>query len=527
MKITICQLNYTVGDISGNTKKIVDAITQAQKKQNDLIIFSELAVIGYPPSDVLFNTVFIDDAINVLHQIATYCTEITAIVGGIEINNNNGKRLFNAAYILSNGKIQKVYHKSILTSCDVFDEAHYFEPSMFKPSLFKVHEQKIFITIGEELWNVNQNAHLAEEIMNLHPDMVINISALPYSIYQYEQVPSLLQAIYRKFNCPLLYVNQVGFHNHFIFAGGSTYIKEHKKHILPFFEESVYEINTEQEVIEINEPSTISLLYRSLIYGIKEFFVKNKFSKAVLGLSGGIDSAVVALLAADALGNENVHALLMPSRFSSNHSVTDAVELCQRNKIKYDILSIEKPFQAFESSLSEIFKGKKTDVTEENIQARIRAIYLMAYSNKFGHILLNTSNKSELAVGYGTMYGDLTGAISVLGDIYKTQVYQLAEYINRKKELIPLNIIQKPPSAELHVNQKDSDTLPDYAVLDKILYAIIEEHRTAEEVISLGFDKETVIKVLHLIKSNEYKHFQAPPVLHISPKIWNTERGYF
>ncbi|NMC98651.1 MAG: NAD(+) synthase, partial [Bacteroidales bacterium] len=291
-----------------------------------------------------------------------------------------------------------------------------------------------------------------------------------------------------------------------------------------FFQESHSTIDLDTISAKGDVFQQTASLYEALILGIQDYFIKNNFKKAVLGLSGGIDSAVVAVLAAHALGNENVHCLLMPSRFSSQHSIDDAVELCKRNNLSYHIIPIEQPFRSFEQSLSSVFEGKENDVTEENIQARVRAIYLMAYSNKFGNILLNTSNKSEMAVGYGTLYGDMCGAISVLGDVYKTQVYQLAHFLNTQNELIPIHIIQKPPSAELRPNQKDSDSLPEYDLLDNLLYHIIEMQLTIPDLINMGFSEDVVKKVYRLVQNNEYKRYQAPPVLRVSSKAFGYGR---
>jgi NAD+ synthase (glutamine-hydrolysing) len=535
MKITVCQLNYIVGDISGNTQKIIEAIEKAKKEQSDMVVFSELSVCGYPPYDLLFNSSFISDSITAIEKIASCCTDITAVVGGIDVNKGTGKHLYNTAFILSQGMVKAVYHKSLLPTYDVFDEARYFEPS-YKPLMIEVNGKRIFITICEDLWTnetdtqpalgkPHYNYDTIAEIKLLKPDFVINIAASPFSAFQYNYRYNLLLSIHQKLECPLLYVNQVGANTELVFDGGSAFYKDNTRYFqLPFFEEKEMEINTEQIVANVTAMSGIQALNQALVTGIKDYFAKNGFTKAVLGLSGGIDSAVVALLAKQALGEENVHTLLMPSRFSSEHSLTDAIELCKRNHISYDILSIEKPFQSLESGLREIFKNQPPDIAEENIQARIRAVFLMAYSNKFGPILLNTSNKSEMSVGYGTLYGDMAGAISVLGDVYKTQVYQLAHFLNKNEELIPINIIRKPPSAELRPNQKDSDSLPEYDILDKILYHIIEEQLSISDMVAKGFDDLTVQKVFKLVHTNEYKRYQAPPVIRVSTKAFGYGR---
>jgi len=535
MKITLCQLNYIVGDIEGNAQKIIEHIKQAKSENSDVVVFSELAICGYPPYDLLFNSSFVQKSVEAINIIAQHCIGITAIVGGIEAHHGDGKNLFNTAFVLQNGQITHTYHKALLPTYDIFDEARYFEP-VYKPAVFKLKNVKFAITICEDLWTTETDIHPSPGKPNyqynilqankaLNVDFIINIAASPYSISQHSYRYEVLARAYNILQCPIIYVNQVGANTDLIFDGGSVvFNKKGEKYFLPFFEECHQTINfdtyTKQEICL----KPIESLYHALKLGIHDYFTKNNFKKAVLGLSGGIDSAVVAVLAAHALGNENVHCLLMPSRFSSQHSVDDAVDLCHRNQITYDILSIEQPFIAFEQSLHNLFQDLPNDVTEENIQARIRALYLMAYSNKFGHILLNTSNKSEMAVGYGTLYGDMCGAIAVIGDVYKTQVYELAKFLNKKQELIPINIINKAPSAELRPNQKDSDSLPEYEHLDKLLYHIIEMQLTIPDLINLGFSEDIVKKVYRLVQINEYKRYQAAPVLRVSSKAFGYGR---
>jgi len=535
MKITLCQLNYIVGNIEGNALKIIEHIQQAKSEKSDLIVFSELAICGYPPYDLLFNSSFVQLSIGAIKEIANHCVGIAAVVGGVDFNYGDGKSLYNAAYVLNNGKIQHVYRKALLPTYDVFDEARYFEPS-YEPLIFTHKGKRIAITICEDLWLPQIDIHpapgkpkyqydLISSNNALTPDFVINIAASPFSVFQHSYRYELLNKVFEQFNCPLVYVNQIGSNTDLIFDGGSVvYNKKGEKYFLPFFQESHSTIDLDTISAKGDVFQQTASLYEALILGIQDYFIKNNFKKAVLGLSGGIDSAVVAVLAAHALGNENVHCLLMPSRFSSQHSIDDAVELCKRNNLSYHIIPIEQPFRSFEQSLSSVFEGKENDVTEENIQARVRAIYLMAYSNKFGNILLNTSNKSEMAVGYGTLYGDMCGAISVLGDVYKTQVYQLAHFLNTQNELIPIHIIQKPPSAELRPNQKDSDSLPEYDLLDNLLYHIIEMQLTIPDLINMGFSEDVVKKVYRLVQNNEYKRYQAPPVLRVSSKAFGYGR---
>lgn len=538
LKVALCQHNYIVGDIDGNSRKIIASIQRAKREKANLVVFSELAICGYPPYDLLFDSFFVNKCLETINFIANECSEITAIVGGVDWNNGNGKSLFNTAFVLSNGKIIAKYYKALLPTYDVFDEARYFEP-FYKPVFIDINGKKVGITICEDLWTaeVDNNPSpgkpyyqydVLSENKKLEIDLLVNISASPYSYFQIQHRYEILKRAQKIISCPIIYVNQVGAQTDIVFDGGSAYIDDKGISIVSFFKEEVSIFDLSNVIYNYNKIklSQIESIYHALVQGIKDFFLKNNFKKAVLGLSGGIDSAVVTILAADALGAENVYVLLMPSRYSSKHSVDDSVDLCKRNNISYDIISIEPVFEKIEQQLSLLFQNKPNDITEENVQARIRAVYLMAYANKNGHILLNTSNKSEIAVGYGTLYGDMCGAMSVLGDIYKTQVYELSHFLNKDKERIPQNIIIKAPSAELKPNQKDSDSLPEYDLLDKILFQIIEEQKYIDEIVGLGYDKQTVKEVFRLVQNNEYKRYQAPPVIRISPKAFGLGRRF-
>jgi NAD+ synthase (glutamine-hydrolysing) len=370
-----------------------------------------------------------------------------------------------------------------------------------------------------------------EELAKDKPDLIVNISASPFSFAKTEAKEEIFRSKARKYGIPVIMVNQTGANTELIFDGASLIINGKGDIIRRFeyFEEatetfSLEEIFSNPPQNQLPPPDAIHLIHKALVTGIKDYFRKTGFKKAILGLSGGIDSAVCLSLATEALGSENLRVLMMPSRYSSDHSVSDAVELAVNLKVRYEIVSIEKPFRAFEEELAPLFIGKERDVTEENIQARIRAVILMAVSNKDGFILLNTSNKSEAAVGYGTLYGDMAGGLSIIGDVYKTDVYRLAEYINREGVIIPLNTINKQPSAELRPDQLDSDSLPEYSLLDAILYKYIELQKPAEEIISEGADSTIVHRVIRLINSNEYKRYQAPPVLRISSKAFGDGR---
>ncbi len=537
LKIAICQLNFIVGDIDGNSQKILAHIKKAKKQNCDLVVFSELAICGYPPYDLLFEEYFVNKCIDAINNIAKESVGITAIVGGIDLNKGNGKSLFNTAFVLSDGKIAAKYYKALLPTYDVFDEARYFEP-FYKPVIVNIKDKKVAVTICEDLWTAEIDKNpvpgkpyyrydVIKENKILNPDLLVNIAASPYSYFQIEYRYEILKKAQKLLGCPIVYVNQIGCQTDIVFDGGSAYIDSNGIQIASFFGENLYFVNN-NSINSFNLPQIgkIESIYHALILGIKDYMYKNNFKKVIIGLSGGIDSAVVTVLAADALGSENVHAFLMPSRYSSLHSVEDSLELCKINNISYDIVSIEPVFEKITEILFPLFNNKKWDTTEENIQARIRAIYLMAFSNKNGYVLLNTSNKSEMAVGYGTLYGDMCGAISVLGDVYKTQVYELAYFLNKEKKRIPENIILKAPSAELRPNQKDIDSLPEYSLLDKILFHIIEEQKYVSDIIQLGYNETVVKEVFRLVQSMDYKRFQAPPVIRISPKAFGMGRRF-
>ncbi len=541
MKITLAQLNYHIGNFTGNRDLIINSIKKAKNEGSDLIIFSELCIPGYPPLDLLDRIEFIEKCNETVHEIAKECEGIVAVVGSPVVNRRSeGKKLFNAALVLSEGDILFSANKALLPTYDIFDEYRYFEPEKsFR--IFEFKGLKIALTICEDLWdeqpfdNAFEKSRLytispMEELAKLNPDLIINISASPFAYSKIEAKENIFINKAVKYGIPVISVNQTGANTELIFDGASI-VLDSKGNIfrrLPFFEEAVVTFSTEELFSGRGHqyqgrPETISLMHKALITGIRDYFKKSGFRKSVLGLSGGIDSAICLCLAAEALGKENVRALLMPSRYSSGHSVTDSVKLAGNLNVDFDILNIEKPFTAFEEILAHVFAGREADVTEENIQARIRAVLLMAVANKSGSILLNTSNKSEAAVGYGTLYGDMAGGLSIIGDVYKTDVYRLAAYINRNEEIIPENIIKKPPSAELRPDQLDSDSLPEYSILDSILYQYIELLRPPDRIETEG-SREDVSRVLRMINHNEYKRYQAPPVLRISSKAFGDGR---
>jgi len=542
MRITIAQLNYHIGNFSRNKELICNAINKAKEEESDLIIFSELCICGYPPLDLLDRLDFIEKCNQAVMEIAAECKGITAIVGAPALNNQpEGKKLFNAALVLSDGKIICQVNKALLPTYDIFDEYRYFEPEK-NFAVFTFMGMKIAITVCEDLWdeqpfdNEFEKSRLysvspMEELARQDPELIINISASPFSYSKTDSKINIFRSKARKYKMPVIMVNQTGANTELIFDGASVILNQHGDicYQLPFFEESVKtfsldDIRSGTILQSYSRPGSIPLIHKALITGIHDYFHKTGLKSAIIGLSGGIDSAVCLSLASEALGCDNVRAMLMPSRYSSDHSVKDAVELARNLNVRYDIVSIEKPFSSFEEELAPLFEGKERDVTEENIQARVRATLLMAVSNKFGSILINTSNKSEAAVGYGTLYGDMAGGLSVIGDVYKTDIYRLAEYINFLKEIIPVNIIRKLPSAELRPDQLDTDSLPDYSILDTILYQYIELQKPADRIIEEGSDRDTVYKVIRMININEYKRYQAPPVLRISSKAFGAGR---
>ena len=536
MKIALAQLNYHIGNFESNTQKIISHIELAKTKGADIVVFAELAISGYPPRDFLEFEDFISLCEDAAQEIAKHATDIACIVG-LPIKNPvlEGKDLFNAAYFIANGEVKQVVKKALLPTYDVFDEYRYFEPNTIFDCV-DYQGKKIALTICEDLWNINDNplyvSSPMDELIKQQPDLMINIAASPFDYGHDEDRIKVLSDNAKKYQLPLFYVNQVGAQTEIIFDGGSLVFDEEGslKAEMKYFEEDlqVFDLEEVQNVKNkyptAERTSDIEQIHDALVLGIKDYFAKSGFKKAVLGLSGGIDSAVVCALACRALGAENVMAVLMPSKYSTDHSVQDALDLVNNIGCKHEIIPIKEAADAFDSMLAKPFEGLPFNLTEENIQARCRGIVVMAMSNKFGYILLNTSNKSECAVGYGTLYGDMCGAISVIGDVYKTQVFNLAKYINNDKEIIPINTIVKPPSAELRPDQKDSDSLPEYDELDQILYQHIELKKGSKEIIAQGFDEALVKRILRMVNLAEFKRYQTPPILRVSPKAFGMGR---
>lgn len=550
MKIFLAQQNYHIGNFELNTQKIIEAIEAAKAQQGDLIVFSEMCVCGYPARDFVEFDDFIQKCYTAINTIRQHADTIGVLIGSPSKNKiKEGKDLFNAAFFLYEKEIKAEVHKTLLPTYDVFDEYRYFEPA-YDWNIINFKNKKLAVTICEDIWNLGDNPLYRicpmDELMKQEPDVMINLSASPFDYTHIEDRKAIIKANVLKYKLPLIYCNTIGSQTEIVFDGASLVFDKNANLIkaLPVFKEAIdcIELNNdgtfEATIIEsankisnkelnpstLNEQLNIAQIHDALVLGINDYFSKMNFTKAIIGSSGGIDSAVALALACKALGAENVKAVLMPSLYSSEHSVNDAMQLSKNLNNPYDILNINNIYESFLQTLQPLFKDLPFSVAEENIQSRSRGNLLMAMANKFGYVLLNTSNKSELAVGYGTLYGDMAGGLSILGDCYKLQVYALANYINRDKEIIPENIISKAPSAELRPEQKDSDSLPDYNILDKILYLYIEERLGPNEIKAIGFEASLVDRVLKMVNNNEYKRNQFCPIIRISSKAFGSGR---
>jgi len=550
MKIFLAQQNYHIGNFESNTKKIIAAIEEAKKQGGDLILFSELSICGYAPKDFLEFDDFINKCYAAIDEIKQHADTIGVLIGAPDRNPiREGKDLFNAAFLLYEKEVKAVAHKTCLPNYDVFDEYRYFEPA-YDWNVMEFKGKKLAVTICEDIWNLGDNPMYRicpmDELMKQHPDVMLNLSASPFDYTHDEDRKATIKANVTKYKLPLFYCNAVGSQTEVVFDG-TSYVFDKDANLcgkLPSFKSALqsFVLNDDGSIdapiiepanrvpdkelnpVALNENLNIEQVYDAIVMGIKDYFNKMCFTKAILGSSGGIDSAVTLVLACEALGKENVRAILMPSAFSTSHSVDDAMQLSIHLDNPYDIVSIKNIYDSFLHELQPIFKELPFSLAEENIQSRSRGNVLMAIANKFGYILLNTSNKSELATGYGTLYGDMAGGIAVLGDCYKLQVYALAKYINRNGNIIPDNIITKAPSAELRPGQKDSDSLPDYEVLDKLLFQYIERRQGPQEIKDLGFDADVVDRVLKMVNLNEYKRNQFCPIIRISPKAFGVGR---
>ncbi|TXF90559.1 NAD+ synthase [Neolewinella aurantiaca] len=536
MNIALAQINVHVGNFDANLAKMLDYTARAKAQGADIVVFPELATVGYPPRDFLEFDDFVEKAEAVIQELAKAADGIAIVVGSITRNPVvEGKDLYNSAYFLANGRVQNIQHKTLLPTYDIFDEYRYFEPA-HEWGVVRYMDKTIALVVCEDSWNVGNENPLykinpMDMMMEHKPDLIINVSASPFAYDHAANRIEVMQTNCKLYNLPMYYVNHVGAQTEVLFDGGSLVLHADGTVIdeMPYFKESMRIYNTEEVKSKDNvsgeEPKDkMTLIHDGIVTGIKNYFGKLGFKRAILGLSGGIDSALVAVLAARALGPENVRCILLPSQYSSDHSVNDARELAQNLGCQYDIIPIEGIYDAYMDVLKPHFWGKDEGLAEENLQARARGMLLMAFSNKFGNILLNTSNKSEMAVGYGTLYGDMCGGLSVIGDVYKTECFELARYINKDGEVIPDNIITKPPSAELKPDQFDSDSLPPYDQLDAVLYQYIECTKSPQDIIGMGFDEALVKRTLRLVNINEFKRYQTAPVLRVSSKSFGMGR---
>jgi NAD+ synthase (glutamine-hydrolysing) len=556
MKIFLAQQNYHIGNFEENARKIIEGIQMAKKAGADLVMFSELCVCGYPPRDFVEFNDFIRQCYDTIDRIKEYADDIGVLIGSPARNpQKEGKDLFNAIFLLHEKQVKAEIHKTLLPTYDVFDEYRYFEPA-FEWKCIPFKGKKLAVTICEDIWNLGDNPLYRitpmEILIREQPDVMLNLSASPYNYAADVVRRSIMEAHTAKYGLPMLYCNTVGAQTEIVFDGGSLVYDVNGRMVkeMKYFEEdyalfdldalsekkqqpqvahkyyySANEVGRDTDTLQyLMDEKSIHEIHDALILGIRDYFRKMGFTKATLGSSGGVDRAVVQALAVEALGKENVHVLLMPSEFSSSHSVSDAEQLCRNLGNRYDIVPIKSVYESFIAALKPIFKDLPFSVAEENIQSRTRGNLLMALANKFGYILLNTSNKSELATGYGTLYGDMAGGLSVLGDLYKMQVYALARHINKETEIIPEAILTKAPSAELRPNQKDSDSLPDYPVLDRVLYQYVELRQGPREIIAQGFDEKLVARILKLVNTNEYKRNQFCPIIRVSCKAFGVGR---
>jgi len=539
VKIAMAQMNPVVGDISGNLKRIRELWVTCDQQATDLLVLPELFLVGYPPRDLLERPAFLDRVDAAIDEIIALSLvyQRTGILFGtpLRTGKNYGHGLYNSALLIYQGEIILTQHKSLLPTYDVFDEARYFDSAeQIETATFK--GMRLGVTICEDAWNepdlwegaVGYDFDPIAELTHKGIDLLINLSASPYFLNKEDVRCRLMSKHARNHQVPVIYLNQVGANDELIFDGQSMFLDQYGEiaALLPAFAEDVQTIDTDQKGAGIPclTHDKMSYLYQSLVLGIHDYFRKSGFSRAIIGLSGGIDSALTACLAVGALGPENVLGVSMPSVYSSSGSVDDSRELAQNLNIEFNVIPIADIFSVYLTTLEPHFAGRESDIAEENIQARIRGNILMALSNKFGSMVLSTGNKSEVAVGYCTLYGDMCGSLSVLADVPKTVVYELSAYINREQEIIPWETIEKPPSAELKPGQVDQDTLPPYPVLDAILNYYIEENYSAADIIGQGYEPDTVRWVLQTVNRNEYKRKQAAPGLKVSSRAFGAGR---
>jgi NAD+ synthase/NAD+ synthase (glutamine-hydrolysing) len=555
MRIALAQINPTVGDIVGNQKRILEMIRQSIAENADLVVFPELAIIGYPPKDLLLKPAVIEDCVAAIHEIAEACQGITAIIGTPwpADSQDQGRSLYNAAAVCRDGELVHRHVKSLLPTYDVFDERRYFEPGP-PVDLIELIGRNVGISVCEDLWNERDmfsrrlyHDNPIDQLAELGAELFINCSASPFVVRKHAFRLKLMSHVAKKHGVPLIYCNQIGGNDELVFDGRSCVFDAAGKLIgqAKGFEEDllVVEVGGDQPKPTDGHPSALAEtpppleeVYHALVLGLRDYVRKCGFSDVLLGLSGGIDSAVTAAIAVAALGPEHVRGVAMPSRYSSEGSVSDARSLAERLNVRFDVIPIEPAHEAMLSMLEDAFVGTEPGVTEENIQARLRGVILMAFSNKFGSLLLTTGNKSEMAVGYCTLYGDMNGGFSVLSDVPKMMVYDLARWINTPgaantlyqkfdKPVIPDDTITKPPSAELRPDQTDQDSLPPYPVLDDIIERYVERENSVKTIISeTGYDPDQVLRIARLIDINEYKRKQAAPGLKVTGRAFGFGR---
>src|SRR5256885_1652873 len=532
MKVGFAQLNPTVGDLRGNFEKIFQSYQRLAAAGAELIVTPELAITGYPPQDLVFKSRFVPETLEILEELQGHVSNAALLVGFVDRNEGRGRPFHNAAALLARGEPVRKAHKSLLPTYDVFDEDRYFQPAA-KVEPFDLNGKKIGVTICEDIWTEH---YLPRPLYDCEPtrslieqgaDVILNLSASPFTLHKpsirYEMVATLA----RTYKRPIFYCNAVGGNDQLIFDGNSIALNASGGLIgqLPAFREHEQIVDTESTATaDFREKPAPEQLFAALSLGLRDYLRKCNFKSGVLGLSGGVDSAIVAVIAVEALGAENVIGVAMPSQYSSRGSVDDAKKLAENLGIKLLHVPIAETFAIFKSQFKEIFSGLSENETEENMQPRLRAMTLMALSTKFGHLVLSTGNKSELSVGYCTIYGDMAGGLAVISDVPKTMIYELARWINRQKEIIPGSTIDKPPSAELKPDQKDQDTLPPYEKLDEILRLYVEENLSARDIIGRGFDEKTVRWVQHRVDLNEYKREQAAPGLKVTSRAFGMGR---
>lgn len=524
LKIALAQLNFTVADIAGNVGKILKAVEHAKQRGADVVVFPELCVTGYPPEDLLLRDDFLNQAQRAVEKLVDSISGITAVIG-FPRRQNGG--VFNAAAAVGDGRIVAEYHKMALPNYGVFDEQRYFKVGEHT-CLFEINGSRLALTICEDIW---QPGIIARN-RDAGADIILTLNASPFHAGKMQQREDIICRQVREAGVPLVYVNQIGGQDELIFDGASFVADRHGDIVYRAaeFEEQLDIVEFQQHVpaktgiVALYQP--VISEYKALVLGIKDYVRKNGFKGAILGLSGGIDSALVLALAVDALGADQVEAVSMPSRYTAEMSNEDARLEAEALGIPFHTIPIEPAVNAFNGMLEPLFAGTKRDTTEENIQARCRGVLLMALSNKQGKLLLTTGNKSEMSVGYATLYGDMAGGFAPLKDVSKLLVYQLAEYRNTLSPVIPPRVITRPPSAELAPDQKDEDSLPPYALLDPILALYIEQDRSASEIIKLGYPREAVERAISLVDRNEYKRRQSPPGIRITPRAFGRDRRY-